>query len=219
MSIATLKRKTQVQYNNMSVGQQGFSLNGTRRSQGYVGQTSLSRSLPRTPMNGPDARGYGGNYSMGIIVQSAVTSLNDPTVVKQSVISTLGMLDVRLQCMSNMDQPYFISSGKYSIVKPDNNRNLNRQSDYITNKTKNAIKNSNLACNVHHDLSLNPCKKECSNKDPFLFNGPKYILHTKPESDYKPMSQSEHIIKKSNTCADLDVITVKSNNQKLPFGC
>jgi len=99
MSIATLKRKTQVQYNNMSVGQQGFSLNGTRRSQGYVGQTSLSRSLPRTPMNGPDARGYGGNYNMGIIVQSAVTSLNDPTVVKQSVISTLGMLDERLQCM------------------------------------------------------------------------------------------------------------------------
>ena len=170
-------------------------------------------------MNGPDARGYGGNYSLDRIVQSAVTSLNDPTVVKQSVISTRGMINEKLQCMSNIEQTYFISSGNYSVVKPDNNRNLNRQSDYITNKTKNAIKNANLACNVHNDLSVKPCNKACSIKDPFLFNGPKYILHTKPESNYKPISQSEHILKKSNTCANLDVVTVKSNNQKIPFGC
>jgi len=53
MSIATLKRKTQTQYNNMSVGSKtGFSLNGTHRSQGYIGQTSLSRSLPKTLMKG-----------------------------------------------------------------------------------------------------------------------------------------------------------------------
>jgi hypothetical protein len=64
MSIATLKRKTQAQYNN-SVGVANFSLNGTLRSQGYVGQTSLSRSLPRTPMNGAFPRGYGGDYNMG----------------------------------------------------------------------------------------------------------------------------------------------------------
>jgi len=217
MSIATLKRKTQAQY-NISVGQHGFSLNGTHRSQGYVGQTSLSRSLPRTPMNGPTARGYGGNY-FGRIVQSGVTSLNDPTVVKQSVITTRGMLDEKLQCMSNIEQTYFISTGKYSVVKPDNNRHLNSQSDYITNKTKTAIKNSNLACNIHHDLSLNPCHKACSNKDPFLFNGPKYILHTKPESDYKPISQSEHIVNKSNSCTINDVISVPKTTKNTPFGC
>jgi hypothetical protein len=219
MSIATLKRKTQAKYNNISVGQDGFSLNGTHRSQGYVGQTSISRSLPRTPMNGPVARGYGGNYSMGRIVQSAVTSLNDPTVVKQSVINTRGMLDEKLQCMSNIQQTYFISTGKYSVVKPDNNRHLNNQSDYITNKTKNAIKNANLACNIHHDLSLNPCHKACSNKDPFLFNGATYINHTKPARDYVPISQSEHIVNKSNICINQDVVTVKSNNKNTPFGC
>jgi len=220
MSIATLKRKTQAQYNNISVGQKAFSLNGTRRSQGYVGQTSLSRSLPRTPMNGPVPRGYGGNYSMGRIVQSAVTSLNDPTVVKQSVINTQGMIDEKLQCMSNLEQGYFISTSNFKVVKPDNNNNLNRQSDYITNKVKLTIKNSNLACNIHHDLSLNPCKKECSNRDPFFFNGPKYITHTKPESSYKPISQSQLILKKSNTCASLDSITIPNNNKKnIPFGC
>ena len=52
MSIVALKRKTNTQYNNMSANRKGFSLNGTHRSQGYVGQTVLSRSLPRTLMRG-----------------------------------------------------------------------------------------------------------------------------------------------------------------------
>ena len=60
MSIATLKRKTLAKYNNMSVGQPQFSLNGTHRSQGYVGQTMLSRSLPRSLMKGNVIRGHGG---------------------------------------------------------------------------------------------------------------------------------------------------------------
>ena len=55
MSEATLKRKTAVKYRNMSVGNEsknnkGFSLNGTTRNQGYVGQDTLGRSLPKTIM-------------------------------------------------------------------------------------------------------------------------------------------------------------------------
>ena len=61
MSIVALKKKTAAKYNNMSVNtKEGFSLNGTRRLQGYVGQTSLSRSLPRTLMRGTTIRGHGG---------------------------------------------------------------------------------------------------------------------------------------------------------------
>ena len=33
MSIATLKKKTQAKYNNLSVGQKQFSINGTTRNQ------------------------------------------------------------------------------------------------------------------------------------------------------------------------------------------
>lgn len=44
MSLATLKRKTAAKYNNMSVGHTNFSLNGTHRSQGYVGQNLKSES-------------------------------------------------------------------------------------------------------------------------------------------------------------------------------
>jgi hypothetical protein len=49
MSITTLKRKTSAKYNNSSVGQKQFSINGTTKNQGWVGQTSLSRSFPMTP--------------------------------------------------------------------------------------------------------------------------------------------------------------------------
>jgi hypothetical protein len=150
MSIATLKKKTQAKYNNSSVGQKAFSLNGTHRSQGYVGQTSISRSLPRTLMNGPTPRGYGsccGNYYTDQIIQSAVTSLNDPNVVKGSVVSTKGMLEEKLQCMSNIQETYFISNGPlspYNVVKPDTNKNLNRQSDYVISLAKKAIKNADF---------------------------------------------------------------------------
>ena len=92
MSIATLKKKTQAQYNNMSVGSNhGFSLNGTHRSQGYVGQTTLSRSLPRTLMNGHG--GSYGQYPIVPVVLSAVTSLNNPNIIKPSVVGTYGMIN------------------------------------------------------------------------------------------------------------------------------
>lgn len=128
MSLATLKKKTQTKYNNMSVGSKtGFSINGTHRSQGYVGQTSLSRSLPRTLMKGNVAIGHGGccgKFRKMPIVQSAVISLENPNVVKSSVLGTSGMISTKYQWIKR-PQPY-------TSVKPDNNNNNNSQSDYIT---------------------------------------------------------------------------------------
>lgn len=127
MSIATLKKKTQTKYNNMSVGERQFSINGTHRSQGYVGQTSLSRSLPRTLMKGNVAIGHGGccgKFNKTPIVQSAVISLENPNVVKSSVLGTSGMISTKYQWIKR-PQPY-------TSVKPDNNQNNNSQSDYIT---------------------------------------------------------------------------------------
>ena len=57
MSIVALKKKTAAKYNNMSVGVAQFSINGGHRNQGWVGQTALSRSIPKTPMRGGAARG------------------------------------------------------------------------------------------------------------------------------------------------------------------
>ena len=143
MSVATLKRKTQTQYNNMSVGStKGFSLNGTRRSQGYVGQTTLSRSLPRTLMNGITPRGHGGccgRYPNKAIVQSAVISLNDPTVVKPSVLSSYGRIE-------NYEYKYGILRPQpFSTVKPDTNQNMNSSSTYTQYK-KQLMINQTTTC-------------------------------------------------------------------------
>lgn len=109
MSIVTLKRKTQAKYNNMSVGTQGFSLNGVFRNQGYVGQTSIGRSLP-----------------FGI-----PCSTEDSTTVKKSVLGTSGMLSTKYRWVRR-PQPY-------ATVKPDVNNNTSDQSTYITKKMKKTI--------------------------------------------------------------------------------
>jgi len=151
MSEATLKRKTRTQYKNMSVGSKngGFSLNGTRRSQGYVGQTMLGRHFPTTPMRGNVARGSGGccgTYYRGTIVQSGVpfptgangnSANNNPQVVKKSTSNNQGHIMTRYRWIRR-PQPY-------STVKVDSSLTNNTQGSYITNKSTNLI-NRLAAC-------------------------------------------------------------------------
>jgi hypothetical protein len=166
MSIVTLKRKTDVVYKNMSVGSTtGFSLNGTHRNQGYVGQTMLSRSLPRTPMKGNEPKGHGGccgKYIKNGIIQSAVTSLNDPSIVKPAVQTTNGMLRTRYQWIWR-PQPY-------SSTKIDSTHNSNPQSTYIRNISVNTAKLVN-ASNVYKIT----CPKQCMNLPKEAL--PKHVSH------------------------------------------
>lgn len=144
MSLVTLKKKTAAKYNSMSANRSAFSLNGTRRSQGYVGQDTLGRSLPRTPMSGNVPRGHGGccgTYTKGTIVQSGVTCTNDPSILKASVVGTSGQLSVQNKWVRR-PQPF-------AVVKPDSNQNINTQQDYIARMQQKAIleaKNSETAC-------------------------------------------------------------------------
>lgn len=125
MSLATLKKKTAAKYNNMSVSgpfsKNGFSLYGSHRNQGYVGQDTLGRSLPKTIMKGTIQHGNGGccgTFQVHPIVQSAVTSNNDPTFVKSAVLSTKGLLAKR-------------ACNDCPVVKPDTNMNNNTQGDRV----------------------------------------------------------------------------------------
>ena len=222
MSVATLKRKTQAQYNNNSVGFKNFSINGTLRSQGYVGQTSLSRSLPRTLMNGPTPRGHGGccgKYPTHSIIQSAVTSLNDPNIIKSSVINTHGLVEEKLNCITHIDKTFFISQGPsnttYNTVKPDNNQHLNSQSDHTKNLAKKTIQTADLSCNKHIN---NTTSKSC-NKNTSFVRGPSYINHTKPVTNYVPMSQSQYLIILDNSCSLVNKINIPNtyfNRTPLP---
>jgi hypothetical protein len=136
MSIATFKKKTAAKYNNASVGQPQFSINGTLRLQGFVGQNIISRSFPRTLMRGNTERGYGGccgeYYKCEPISPLCAGDFtNDPTSVKKSVVSTSSQLE--------MQYP----ASDFTTVKPDSNLNANTSQQYTllqAAKTANKVK-------------------------------------------------------------------------------
>jgi hypothetical protein len=212
MSEATLKKKTAYKYNSMSVGTKtGFSLNGTHRSQGYIGQTSLSRSLPRTLAKGTALKGYGGccgKFHIGNSVISSISSTEDTKVVKNSVLDYEGMSTIKYQWKG---RPAPITS-----VKPDNNQNNNSAGnyiDYIHQKTINDINNcgdNTKVCNS----STNSCNNIISRKrTSMLFN------FTKPQQgpNFISKSQSDYLTELNKKC--VDPYTNPSETQRIPFAC
>ena len=213
MSIATLKKKTAAKYNNASVNVPQFSINGGYRNQGWVGQTTLSRSLPKTPMVGNTPKGHGGccgTYNIGTIVQSAVTSTNNPADIKPSVLSTDGMLDTKYRWIGR--------PAPYTSVKSSAGNNLNDQSDYITQKTKSTINDIN-----RNHPSIPKCKESCKNS---IFKGrtdtPHGINADSVTKTVGPQTGGEYVSKLSDECASSDVKCPDKNkggNQGTPFGC
>jgi len=207
MSIVTMKKKTQTKYNNMSVGVKQFSLNGTHRNQGYVGQTMLSRSLPRTLAKGNTVRGYGGTNGHFIqhpSILSAVTSTEDSSVMKKPTLSYNGMMAIQNRWIRR-PQPY-------TTVKPDTTQNLNTQQDYINyiqTKTISDCNNINKLCGENDKI----CSNACSSNLPFktTFN------YTKPESSYVARTQSEYLLNLTKKCVGERDYKHPSANQKTPL--
>ena len=193
MSIATLKRKTQTKYNNMSVGStQGFSLNGGFRNQGYVGQTSLSRSLPRTLQQGHG--GCCGTYNNVPVVMSSVTSTEDSKTVKKSVMGTSGMLSSKYRWVRR-PQPH-------ATVKPDVNNNTSDQSTYITNKIKKTV--------LEIKKGNNPDDSSCTNINATTsscVNQTKLCESVRPEEEYLPISSGQYTELLTDACQENDVVT------------
>ena len=138
MSIATLKRKTNLGGNPRAdpisgIGNNGFSLNGTLRNIGGVGQFRMVSNVTRTRYRGNTPMGYGGSggtYPV-YIFNSGDCSTNDPNIIKKSTKNTQGMLDERYKG---------ILFGTYpnTWVKDDNNsyRITKTQGQYVENITR-----------------------------------------------------------------------------------
>jgi len=211
MSIVTLKRKTQAQYNNSSVGHPQFSLNGTRRSAGYVGQDMLGRSLIRSLSRGGALKGHGGccgKYPTPEIKTSPEMScLNNPAVVKSSSLNNTGLLMSKYR-WARRPQPY-------TTVKPDNNLNNNVQSAYIDRLARKAIVDGS---NCH--IVSTDCPKQCVLSKTANYNRPIVpVLITKPDSFLGAINASEHIRNIDKKCAELDEIKHQNPSKSLPFGC
>lgn len=134
MSIVTLKKKSEAKYRNLSTGQPQFSIQGVRRLQGYIGQTSLSRNLPKTLKRGTEARGHGGccgHYSNHEILPQDIWTMEDGQTVKPSVLSTAGMISTKYQWVRR-PQPF-------SVWKPDISQ-VNSSGVYTEHLGKNCSK-------------------------------------------------------------------------------
>jgi hypothetical protein len=137
MSINTLKKKTAAKYNNNSVGYSQFSLQGTHRNHGYVGQDMNGRTILKTPFRGNTPRGSGGccgNYTQSIVTPYGTCSVEDSKMVKSSVLSNRGFIQTHYRWIRR--------PAPITTVKPDDNLKLNSsQSSHIT-LLKNRVINS-----------------------------------------------------------------------------
>ena len=215
MSIATLKKKSQTLYNNMSVGQKQFSINGTTRNQGYVGQTSLSRSLIHTPHKGLDARGHGGccvNTNQDIKA-SETFSLEDNTVVKKSSLSTRGMLATKNRWIN---RPF-----PNAVVKT-NAGAINDQTSFIERLKKKTLVDIATYC-PSLDASGNKFVSTKKRTYAFLTTKTGFPLFSDKQltcntsKDMETVSQKDYMLTLHEKCVLADTYKFVSPVQRTPF--
>jgi hypothetical protein len=209
MSIATLKKKSQTLSSSLCVnsknGFSGFSLNGTHRSQGYIGQTTLSRSLPKTLMQGNTIKGHGGCcgfYTIGPVVNSAVTSTENIYVVKPSVLGYYGMKETKYRWITRPEP--------YATVKPDTNNNNSMASDYTT-----TLRNEAIACSTSNNIPTISC---CPNNG-FTSSSNYNQLNTNGTitKANKYLSEGEYIYNLQSDCSNNKVFP--NNTLNMSYGC
>jgi len=206
MSISTLKRKTQAQYNNSSVGHPSFSLNGTRRSAGYVGQDTLGRSLIRSLSRGGALKGHGGccgKYPMPQIKTSPeMACLNNASVVKSSSLNNNGLIMTKYRWIRR--------PAPYSTQKQDGTRNINDQGYYIDYLAK-----TTLAADCHDASGNVRTIASCPQSVQTNCQGV-----TKSVEFYGgAISNDEYVRKLHRKCANLDTFQIVKNTQNTPFSC
>jgi hypothetical protein len=214
MSIATLKKKSQTLYKNMSVGQKQFSINGTTRNQGYVGQTSLSRSLIHTPHKGSDARGHGGCCVNPMNIKASETfSLEDNTVVKKSSLSTRGMLATKNRWIN---RPF-----PNAVVKT-NAGAINDQTSWIERLKKKTLMDIEAYCpSVDANGNKFVSNKNCASsllttKTGFpLFSDKQLTCNTSKDMD--TVSHSKYLLTLHEKCVLQDTYKFVSPVQRTPF--
>ena len=203
MSLATLKRKIHHKYKVVSASRANFSINGALRSSGYIGQTSLSQYTSRTLMKGNVIKGYGGccgEYIVAPLVKANVTSLNNPAVIKPSVLNTYGMIHTKYR--------WILRPEPFSSTKPyvHNITEAKSQSTYIDNLVNKSIANATT------NQIYNQLKTTTLDCIPFICTITKPGINT--------ISQSERLILLTQQCTPCtDESANPAPTHKTPFSC
>ncbi len=126
MSLASFKKKSVSLYgtNISGKGAQGFSINGTVRSNTYIGKNCIMSSAG-TPMTGIYPQGYGGlrgrypHYVMFNVYPDSAIGNTSPVPYK-SVLTTRGMLHTRFKCIYDGTYPNNVVKNVYTGDMVDN---------------------------------------------------------------------------------------------------
>lgn len=202
MSIVALKRKSAA-LKNQSAGRTGFSINGTTRNQGYIGQTLQSRHLIHTLYRGSVRKDYSGCCNDFDIPPSELTNLEDSTVVKTSVLSYKGMMAKRLLGTA------------FNVVKPDSTHIGTNQSSYLDRLKRKNLKQIEDFCPISQDppIQTDACKMLRNLKGARIFS--KLCNISKKVG---PDTQEEHVATLNKACVADDVsYVVNMNILRTPF--
>jgi hypothetical protein len=189
MSINTLKKNAESKYFKKVSKNSSFSLTGTRRPQGYVGQTNLSRSVKRTPFTrygGPQGHGRIGNNLVIHNSGQCVNTINDNTVIKRPTLNNKGLISTKHKWMKSTYPEY--------VVQPDST-SFESSSDYTHNL---AAANTCVLNTDVNDVEIS-CSANigCSN-----FIGGRRVVRTMYSKQMNSsQSQSEYILTKTRRCA------------------
>jgi hypothetical protein len=193
MSLNTLKRKSETKYFDKVSKNKTFSLTGTQRLQGFVGQTNLSRSVKRTPFTrfkGP--RGHGSKYGIYPVVvhnSGQCIKIKNDDSIKNSTINTKGFISQKFK-WAKRGYPF-------SVVQPDSNSSLFDSSSVYTHNI--AAANTCVAPKDVSDVQVN-CSANigCSK-----YIGGRRILRTMYSQQFSSsVPQSLYLLSKTKRCAD-----------------
>jgi hypothetical protein len=192
MSINTLKRKSEAKYFDQVSKNTVFSLTGTRRLQGYVGQTNLSRSTKMTPytqFGGP--RGHGskyGIYPINIHNSGKLSTCSDGNTIKKPTMNTKGLLSSKFK-WSKRGYPY-------TVVQPDSNNDLFDTSSRYTSDLA-AANTCVLPTDITNADKSCTSGIACSN-----FIGGRRVVRTMYSQQFNSsVPQSMYILTKTKRCA------------------
>lgn len=202
MSIVALKRKSAA-IKNQSTGRSQFSINGTTRNQGYIGQTLQSRHLIHTPHRGSVAKDYSGCCNDFDIPPSEITNLEDSSVVKTSVLSYKGMIAKRV----------LREGTTFNVVKPDSNHIGTNQSAYIDRLKRKNLKQIEDYCPEPEDpqpIRDDACKLLRTLKGARIFSKPKTVCNIAKKVGAD--TQEERVATLSKACLANDVSYIVNTN-------
>lgn len=187
-------------------GSEGFSIQGGHRNIGYVGQ-GMSMSKNKTPYRGQFAMGNGGrggtyNQSGQVFTSPPVKAFvlgNQSRFIKQSVISTRGMLDKKYKWIKSGQYP------NYWVQPVHGNDNLSDNASqlmYIQKKTAANICVTDInKPEIYEDKSIcNPsCKSSMTNYSSYniISANAKYTKTIK-----QPQTSSQRTLQIQRPCAN-----------------